>query len=71
MERQAANGLFDKIHEQMPHNKPGTLSPEASADLLAYVLQFEKFPAGASELPHDGAVLNQIRYESKKSGSKK
>jgi hypothetical protein len=43
MERQAANGLFDKIHEEMPHNKPGTLSPEASADLLAYVLQFEKF----------------------------
>jgi mono/diheme cytochrome c family protein len=56
--------LFDKIHKEMPHNKPGTLSPEASADLLAYVLQFDKFPAGASELPHDSAAMNQIRYES-------
>jgi cytochrome c len=53
--------LFDKIHKEMPHNKPGTLSPEA--DLLAYVLQFDKFPAGASELPHDSAAMNQIRYE--------
>jgi hypothetical protein len=45
--------------------------PEASADLLAYVLQFDKFPAGATELPRDTAALNQIRYESKKPGSKK
>lgn len=55
----------------MPHNRPGTLSPESSADLLAYVLQFNKFPAGATELPHDTGALNQIRYESKKPGSKK
>jgi hypothetical protein len=50
----------------MPPNRPGTLSPEASADLLAYVLQFDKFLAGATELPHDTGALNQIRYESKK-----
>jgi hypothetical protein len=36
---------FHKIYKEMPHNKPGTLSPDASADLLAYVLQFDKFPA--------------------------
>jgi len=63
--------LFDKIHKEMPHNRPGTLSPEASADLLAYVLQFDKFPAGGTELPHEPAALNQIRYESKKPNSKK
>jgi mono/diheme cytochrome c family protein len=62
--------LFDEIHKEMPHNRPGTLSPEASADLLAYVLQFDKFPAGDSELPHDAAALNQIRYESKKPAKK-
>lgn len=58
--------LFDKIHKEMPHNRPGTLSPEASADLLAHVLHFNKFPAGETELPHDAGALNQIRYESKK-----
>jgi len=62
--------LFDKIHKEMPHNRPGTLSPEASADLLAYVLQFNKFPAGEAELPHDAAALNQIRYESKRPAKK-
>jgi hypothetical protein len=35
------------------------------------MLQFDKFPAGVTELPHDTAALNQIRYESKKPGSKK
>jgi mono/diheme cytochrome c family protein len=58
--------LFEKIHKEMPHNRPGSLSPESSADLLAYVLRFDKFPAGATELPHEAAALNQIRYESKK-----
>jgi hypothetical protein len=50
----------------MPHNRPGTLSAEASADILAHVLRFNKFPAGETELPHDAQALNQIRYESKK-----
>jgi hypothetical protein len=26
--------LFDKIHKEMPHNKPGTLSPEAKRGSL-------------------------------------
>ena len=64
--------LFDKIHKEMPPNKPGTLSPEASADLLAYVLQFNKFSGGRRlSFRHDTAALNQIRYESKKPNSKK
>ena len=63
--------LFDKIHKEMPHNRPGTLNPEASADVLAYVLQFNKFPRGETEFPHEAAALNPIRYESKKPNSKK
>jgi hypothetical protein len=38
--------LFDKIHKEMPHHRPGTLGLEASANLLANVLQFNKFPVG-------------------------
>jgi S-disulfanyl-L-cysteine oxidoreductase SoxD len=62
--------LFDKIHKEMPHNRPGTLSPEENADLLAYVLLYNKFPAGEAELPHDAEALNPIRYESKKTVKK-
>ena len=64
--------LFEKIRKEMPHNRPGTLSPEASADILAHLLRFNKFPAGEIELAHTADALNQIRYESKKpKGSQK
>jgi hypothetical protein len=49
----------------------GEAPPLSGGEPLAYVLHFDKFPAGATELPHDTASLNQIRYESTKSGSKK
>jgi hypothetical protein len=62
--------LFDKIHKEMLHNRPGTLSPETSVGLLAYVLQFNRFPAGESELARDAAALKQIRYESKEPAKK-
>ena len=62
--------LFDKIQREMPHDHPGTLSPEATADILAHVLRFNKFPAGDKELPHETQALNQIRYESKKPARK-
>src|SRR5262249_40318944 len=40
----------DKIQKTMPFEKPGSLSRAQSADLLAYVLQVGKFPAGPGEL---------------------
>jgi mono/diheme cytochrome c family protein len=59
-------GLFDKIQKDSPPKEPGTLSREVSADLLAYILSFNKFPAGQTELPHAAEALNKIRYQSKK-----
>ncbi len=35
--------LYDKIHKEMPDNRSGTLSPEESADVLAYVLRSTSF----------------------------
>ena len=40
----------DKIQKTMPFEKPGSLSRQQSADLLAYVLQAGKFPAGPADL---------------------
>ena len=42
--------LVDRIQKTMPFEQPGSLSRQESADLLAYILQAGKFPAGAAEL---------------------
>jgi len=46
---------------RMPQNDPRRLSREQNADVWAYLLIFNMFPAGKSELAHDIALLKQIR----------
>ena len=55
--------MFERIHRDMPLNYPGTLSGEADADILAFILRFNQFPAGQSELSHNPAMLDLIRFE--------
>jgi mono/diheme cytochrome c family protein len=43
--------LLDKISTTMPLNHPGTLSAAANADLLAFILKANNFPAGTVDLP--------------------
>jgi hypothetical protein len=50
--------VVDKIQKTMPFEKPGSLSREQSADLLAYTLQVGRFPAGPTEL--SAGTLAQI-----------
>jgi len=54
--------LFNKIQNTMPANDPGKLTRQQSADLVAYVLQVGKFPAGQAELGVDEAALKQITF---------
>ena len=56
----SASDLFDKIHNTMPADAPGTLSRPQVADLVAYVLQANQFPAGSVELGSVDAALKQI-----------
>lgn len=55
--------LFDKIQTSMPADKPGSLSREQNASLVAYLLSANKFPSGAAELSSDAERLRQIRFE--------
>lgn len=55
--------LFDRIRKTMPQDNPGRLSREQDADVLAYVLSLNRFPAGKAELDHRSEVLKQIRIE--------
>ncbi len=53
--------LVEKIQASMPASSPGSLSRAQSADITAYMLQVNKHPAGANDLPSDAAVLKTIK----------
>src|SRR5438105_581736 len=52
--------LVNKIQRTMPADKPGKLTREQAADLVAVILQSGKFPAGPSELAASEAALKDI-----------
>jgi len=52
--------LAERIRVSMPQTDPGSLSRRETADVLAYMLQAGRFPAGAAELPADAAALGAI-----------
>jgi mono/diheme cytochrome c family protein len=47
---QPVSDLFDKIHNTMPLDSPGTLTNPEVADVVAHILQTNKLPAGTAEL---------------------
>lgn len=47
---QTADDLRDIIATQMPLTNPGSLKPDQVMDVLAYILQQNKYPAGDSPL---------------------
>lgn len=52
--------LFNSIHTSMPTDHPGTLSTQQVADLIAFLLKVNRFPAGNSELPANADRLKTI-----------
>jgi mono/diheme cytochrome c family protein len=57
---QPLSDLFDKINATMPADAPGTLEPQQVADLVAFILQANRFPTGKTELAPATALLKQI-----------
>jgi S-disulfanyl-L-cysteine oxidoreductase SoxD len=58
--------LFDRVRVSMPADRPGRLSREQNAEVLAFMLNVNQFPAGKTELAHQSEVLKQIRIEAEK-----
>jgi len=54
--------LVERMRMTMPQNRPGTLSRQQSADLLAFILSVGQFPAGKTELARQTEILNLIRF---------
>lgn len=55
--------LYDSIKRSMPQDKPGSLNARAYADVVAYLLQVNKFPSGTKELGLNPDVLANIVIE--------
>ena len=55
--------LFTRIRTSMPVESPGSLTPQATSDIVAFMLQANDYPAGASELASDLTVLETIAID--------
>ena len=62
----SAGELFDKISMDMPSNAPGSLKPDQYADVMAFVLKTNKYPAGQTPLPTAAATLKSVKMEEPK-----
>lgn len=62
--------LFDRIRKTMPQSAPGRLTRQQDADILAFMLSMNKFPAGKTELYRQSEMLREIRFEAKKPAAK-
>jgi len=60
-----AGDLFGVMRKTMPSDDPGNLSSREYADLVAYILSANEYPAGQKDLDRDVAALNEIRIEVK------
>ncbi len=59
----ALEGIEQAGPLSMPNDRPGTLSRQQTADVLAYVFSFNRFPAGKAELARQTELLKQIKFE--------
>jgi mono/diheme cytochrome c family protein len=56
------NDLFDRTHLSMPADKPGSLSPAQTVDVISFLLSKGNFPVGQAELAPDAAAMKGIKF---------
>jgi len=54
--------LFDRTRSSMPQDAPQSMGREETANVIAYVLSKNNFPAGDSDLSERGEMLGTIKY---------
>ena len=55
--------LFERIRTTMPLDRPGAVRGQQNADLIAFILKSNGWPAGAAELPRELTPLKQIAID--------
>ena len=63
---QTVGDLFERNRTTMPVGKEGQLSAQAIAEITAFLLQCNEFPAGAAELSSQAMMLKTIRFVAEK-----
>lgn len=58
----SANDLFERVRISMPADNPGTLDRQQVADVVAFLLSKDGFPAGEHELATDADALKAIKF---------
>ena len=58
--------LFERIRISMPPSDPGSVTPAQKADIVAHLMNANKFPVGQTELEPKTDVLKGIKIEMKK-----
>ena len=58
--------LFDRTRSTMPQSKPGSMSRETNAEILAYIFSANQFPSGKMDMPQASEVLKEIKIEAAK-----
>ena len=58
--------MLERVRVSMPNDRPGALSRQQTADVLAYVFSVNRFPAGKAELARQTEILKQIKFEATK-----
>jgi mono/diheme cytochrome c family protein len=58
--------LFERIRISMPPSGPSAVTPAQKADIVAHIMNVNKFPAGQTELEPKTEVLKGIKIEMKK-----
>ena len=62
----SANDLFTRTRNSMPQDNPRSLADDVYLDILTYVFQANKFPAGNEDLKADATTLKAIKVEKRK-----
>ncbi len=62
----AMKEIWDVASGTMPEDNPGSLKQGEYADILAYFLQMNDYPAGEAELQPGAATMAAIKIEKKK-----
>ena len=57
---QSVDDLSNRIRTSMPQDNPSSLSGQAYIDIVAFLLQSNKFPVGKEELEQERDVLKTI-----------
>lgn len=59
---QSVGQLVSRIRTTMPLDEPGSMTASQGADVTAYLLMRNRYPAGNAELPRGASQQNAIRF---------